>query len=44
MDEFIYDEHDVKILANAIEEACKSVSCDLKCFDWMVYNTKCEDL
>jgi hypothetical protein len=35
---FEYNERELKILANAIESACHSVGCDLRCIDWMSYN------
>ncbi len=35
---FEYNEIELRILANAIEAACNTVGCDLRCFDWMSYN------
>jgi hypothetical protein len=35
---FKYDENDINILANALGEAFKQVSRDMRCFDWLSYN------
>lgn len=33
----MYNKSHVKILAEALEKAFKSVGCDLRCFDWLSY-------
>lgn len=35
---FDYSRKELKIFANVIEDSCRSVGCDLRCFDWMSYN------